>query len=205
MKLKYYASFSVFISFCILTLNCIAQTYNSTSLPIIWGNLTSKRLNLTTNLIEWKIIAETNSSHYNVQRSSDGICFTTIGEVPGKGNVSSSAEYLFEDKQAFGTVYYYRIQQLEYNNKINYSIVIKNGLGGKKTLVGRWGSNALLVYTFSKGNKQFRITDLSGYMIKRFSSAEEHQIIDLNSFPIGVYTLQIISTDGSLEIFRFIK
>jgi hypothetical protein len=205
MKLKCYAYFSVFISFCILNLNCIAQTYNSTSLPIIWGNLTSKRLNLTTNLIEWKTIAETNSSRYNVQRSSDGIYFSTIGEVAGKGNVSSSADYSFEDKQAFGAVYYYRIQQLEYNNKINYSIVIKNGLGGKKTLVGRWGSNALLVYTFSKGNKQFRITDLSGNMIKQFSSSAEQQIIDLNFFSTGVYTLQVICAEGSKEVFRFVK
>ena len=205
MKLKYYAFISVFISFCILNLNCFAQTYNSTSLPIIWGNLTSKRLNITTNLIEWKTIAETNSSRYNVQRSSDGIYFTTIGEVAGKGNVSSSADYSFEDKQAFGTVYYYRIQQLEYNNKINYSIVIKNGLGGKKTLVGRWGSNTLLVYTFSKGNKLFRITDLTGNMIKQFSSAAEQQIIDLNFFSTGVYTLQVISSEGSKEVFRFIK
>ena len=205
MKIKYYASFSVFISFCILNLNCIAQTYNSTSLPIVWGSLTSKRLNITTNLIEWKTIAETNSSRYNVQRSSDGISFKTIGEVEGKGNVSSSADYSFEDKQAFGTVYYYRIQQLEYNNKINYSIVIKNGLGGKKTLVGRWGSNTLLVYTFSKGNKLFRITDLSGNMIKQFSSAAEQQIIDLNFFSTGVYTLQVISSEGSKEVFRFIK
>ena len=205
MKLKYYAFISVFISFCILNLNCFAQTYNSTSLPIIWGNLTSKRLNITTNLIEWKTIAETNSSRYNVQRSSDGIYFTTIGEVAGKGNVSSSADYSFEDKQAFGTVYYYRIQQLEYNNKINYSIVIKNGFGGKKTLTGRWGSNTLLVYTFSKGNKLFRITDLSGNMIKQFSSAAEQQIIDLNFFSTGVYTLQVISSEGSKEVFRFIK
>jgi len=205
MKLKYYASFSVFISFFFLNLNCFAQTYNSTSLPIVWGNITSKRLNQSTNLIEWKTIAETNSSHYNVQRSSDGICFTTIGEVPGKGNVSSSADYSFEDKQAFGTVYYYRIQQLEYNNKINYSIVIKNGFGGKKTIIGRWGSNALLVYTFSKGNKQFRITDLSGNIIKQFSSSAEQQIIDLNFFYTGVFTLQVISADGSLEAFRFVK
>lgn len=205
MKLKYYASLSILFFFCLLNLNGTAQTYNSTSLPIVWGNLTSKRLNATTNLIEWKTIAETNSSHYNVQRSSDGISFATIGEVKGKGNVSSSADYSFEDKQAFGPVYYYRIQQLEYNNKINYSIVIKNGLGGKKTLVGRWGNNALLVYTFSKGNKQYQITDLSGNRLKQFSSTAEQQIIDLNSFAHGIYTLQVFSLDGTMEVFRFAK
>lgn len=205
MKPKYYALPGVLISFCILNLNCIAQTYNSTSLPIVWGNLSSKRLTTTTTLVEWKTIAETNSSHYNVQRSSDGISFKTIGEVPGKGNVSNSADYSFEDKQAFGTVYYYRIQQMEYNNKINYSIVIKSGSGGKKTLVGRWGGNALLVYTFSKGNKQFQISDLSGNRLKQFSSTAEQQIIDLNFFPPGVYTLQVISAEGSVEVFRFVK
>lgn len=205
MKPKYYALPGVLISFCILNLNCIAQTYNSTSLPIVWGNISSKRLNATTNLIEWKTIAETNSSHYNVQRSTDGIFFTTIGEVQGKGNVSNSADYSFEDKQAFAAVYYYRIQQLEYNNKINYSIVIKNGFGGKKTLVGRWGSNALLVNTFSKGKKQYQITDLSGNRLMQLNSTAEQQIIDINFFSPGVYILQVINTDGTMEVFRFVK
>ncbi len=188
----------------------IQFTFGNTSsnpgiLPVVWGGFTTKRTNASTTLLEWKTMQEQNASHYYVQRSVDGVRFETIGQVTAKGTTSTVTEYRFEDKHSTGVIYYYRLQQVDFDAKLNFSSVVKQGNGGKQTLVGGLGSSNIHVQFFTNDNRQLRILTINGTVVKQISSTSQQHTIDMNSFPPGVYALQIISSDGSTEVHRFVK
>ena len=175
------------------------------ALPVVWGGFAGKRVNSSAIALQWRTIQEQSASHYNVQRSEDGIHFRTIGMVMAQGTTPSMTDYAFNDKNATGSMYYYRLQQVDLDGNINYSAIIKQGNGGKQTLVGGLGSNKIVVQFFSDDKRNIRIVNNSGIIIKHMSSTEQQQVLDVNNLPVGVYALQIINSDGTSEVHRFVK
>ncbi len=174
-------------------------------LPVVWGGFTTKRINTTSALLEWKTMQENNASHFNVQRSVDGVRFETIAKIAAQGTTANVTDYRFEDKQATGNMYYYRLQQVDFDTKMNFSNVVKQGNGGKQTLVGGLGGSNILVQFFTNENRQLRVLSATGTVVKQMTTTSMQQTIDMNSFPTGVYTLQIINANGSAEVHRFVK
>jgi trimeric autotransporter adhesin len=72
--------------------------------------------------LNWKIVNEQQNIIFEVERSLDGVNFTKIGQVIGKG-VSAGGEYDFTDKELFTGKAYYRVKMIE-NEKYKYSRVV---------------------------------------------------------------------------------
>lgn len=174
-------------------------------LPVIWGGFAGKRVNNSTVGLQWRTMQEQNASHYNIQRSEDGVHFRTIGMAMAQGTTASVTDYNFDDKQATANMYYYRLEQVDLDGTSNFSSIIKQGNGGKKTLVGGLGSNKILVQFFSNDNRNIRIVNNSGIVVKQMNSTTQTQTLDVNNMPTGVYALQIINSDGTSEVHRFVK
>ncbi|RXK60909.1 T9SS type A sorting domain-containing protein [Lacibacter luteus] len=174
-------------------------------LPVVWGGFAGKRVNNASIGLQWRTLQEQNTSHYNIQRSEDGVHFRTIAMAMAQGTTASVTDYNFEDKQATGNMYYYRLEQVDLNGSSSFSSIIKLGNGGKKTLVGGLGSNKILVQFFSNDNRSVRIVNNSGVIVKQMNSTTQQETLDVNSLPIGVYALQIINSDGTSEVHRFVK
>jgi len=64
------------------------------ALPLVWGTFTAQANNNQT-LLYWTTLSEENTSHFDVQYSTDGINFNTIGTVPARGNSSQESKYTF--------------------------------------------------------------------------------------------------------------
>lgn len=175
------------------------------SLPVVWGGFAGKRVNNSIVALQWRTMQEQNASHYNVQRSEDGVRFRTIAIVAAQGTTSSVTDYTYNDKNATAATVYYRLEQVDIDGSINYSSIIKQGNGGQKTLVGGLGSNKIMVQFFSNDNRQFRIVNNSGIIVKQMNSTTQQQVVDVNNLPAGVYALQIINSDGTSEVHRFVK
>lgn len=174
-------------------------------LPVIWGGFAGKRVNNSTVGLQWRTMQEQNASHYNIQRSEDGVHFRTIGMAMAQGTTASVTDYNFDDKQATANMYYYRLEQVDLDGTSSFSSIIKQGNGGKKTLVGGLGSNKILVQFFSNDNRNIRIVNNSGIVVKQMNSSTQTQTYDVNNLPAGVYALQIINSDGTSEVHRFVK
>jgi len=71
------------------------------------------------NVLNWKVADEKNLASYEVQRSTDGIYFETIGNVIPDGSDS----YFFTDKQA-GPIAYYRVRMTDKDGSSALSNVI---------------------------------------------------------------------------------
>ena len=73
--------------------------------------------------VSWLVSSEYNMVRYEIERSSDGILFSKIGEVTALNNPYSHT-YIFQDAQPFAEKNYYRLRLLELSPVIKYSSIV---------------------------------------------------------------------------------
>lgn len=107
----------------------VTQIYNAwfSALPVKLNSFTAAKNGDAVNL-KWQTEYEQNSSHFNVQRSTDGANFTTIGTVQAKGTISTATDYNFTDNTIAtlngAKTIYYRLQQLDKDGRTEQSSII---------------------------------------------------------------------------------
>jgi len=92
----------------------------ATVLPILFGNVQAIQQGKNV-MVKWQMLNEINTATYAIQRSSDGINFTTISTIAA-ANLSN---YHFTDLQPLSGNNYYRLQSAEQNNSVKYSSIVK--------------------------------------------------------------------------------
>src|SRR5690606_27584493 len=90
-------------------------------------SFTANRLNETSVRHNWRTAGEENNDRFEIERSTDGINFITVGEVAGNGTTNTPLSYLFEDRNAnaLTPVLYYRLKQVDYNGAFEYSPIAR--------------------------------------------------------------------------------
>jgi len=76
-------------------------------------------------LVDWKVASEFNISRYEIERSTNGADFSSMGNVNSAGNNSNPIGYNWIDPSLTPGVYYYRIKCISNNNVVAYSNVEK--------------------------------------------------------------------------------
>jgi len=69
----------------------------------------------------WSSLQESNSSHYEVERSNDGVNFYQVGKVTAKGSSDKVVDYSFDDLRSNSGFNYYRLKLLDKDGKFQYS------------------------------------------------------------------------------------
>lgn len=72
-------------------------------------------------LLSWQTASELNNRGFEVQRKFLNSDFVTIGFVEGKGTTTQKQYYNFIDSPSENGLYTYRLKQLDYDGKSNYS------------------------------------------------------------------------------------
>lgn len=80
-------------------------------------------------ILNWKTTAEYNLLRYEIERSSDGITFSKIGEVPAR-NSHIADDYHYTDVQPFGGNNYYRLRILDNDGTKKFTAVVRVRIGG---------------------------------------------------------------------------
>jgi hypothetical protein len=157
------------------------------------------------NNLTWRTESEKDNSHFDIERSTDGKTFQSIGQVKGNNKPSS---YQFVDNQPFATSYY-RLRQIDFDGTETYSKVVSVELKGKgkglkvyPTLV----SNGILTVDTdgtSRENREggqlrdFSVMNLLGQQVLVGKTTTQ---IDVSSLAKGTYMLKV----GS-EVAKFVK
>lgn len=92
-------------------------------LSVGWVNFDGQRINTNQVELRWTTATETRNMGFEIQRSTDGKEFTTIGFKDGGGNSSQTRRYSFVDDNASSS-YYYRLKQLDIDAVYEYSKLI---------------------------------------------------------------------------------
>lgn len=97
----------------------IEVTYTVT-LAVTWFSFTATPQGNTVAL-HWSTATEQDTKDYTIQRSSNGVNWNSIGQLPAAGNSSTEQQYRFADPAPLAGNSYYRLLQRDINGKINYS------------------------------------------------------------------------------------
>ncbi len=77
-----------------------------------------------TSVLNWITTYEFNNDRFEIESSTDGISYHTIGSVAGKGNSNSEQKYNFIDKLPANGINYYRLKQVDRSGSFTYSNVV---------------------------------------------------------------------------------
>lgn len=99
----------------------------STSLP---AELTSFSAFAKDNDVEliWETSSEINNSHFEIQHSTDGRIFETIGQVQGIGTSNYGRQYQFNHNSPVRGNNYYRLHQVDFDGKSSTSEIVSVNL-----------------------------------------------------------------------------
>ncbi len=98
-----------------------ASVYNQTvSLPLNWLRFTAQKRN-TTSELNWTTANEQQVSHFDVERSINGITFDKIGNAVAKNGRQN--DYAFTDINPIEGKNFYRIKRVDNDGKFTYSTI----------------------------------------------------------------------------------
>ena len=75
-------------------------------------------------LLEWATASETNTDHFIIERSLDGIDFSEIAQLTAAGTSMGTIDYAFVDQAPPGTLTYYRLKQTDMDGTFEYFHVV---------------------------------------------------------------------------------
>jgi hypothetical protein len=107
--------------------NVHTNTSTATALPIELISFKGKN-EQKANFLTWQTASESNNSHFEIERSEDGVMYESIGKINGQRNSSTVQSYSFSDKNIWNKTNYYRLKQVDFDGRSTTSkaIVLKN-------------------------------------------------------------------------------
>jgi hypothetical protein len=93
---------------------------SSGPLPVVLTGLKGAYNKGVANLT-WGTQQEQNSSHFEVERSNDGVSFSLLGKIVAAGNSSKELSYKFDDVKANAGSNYYRLKMVDKDGRYEYS------------------------------------------------------------------------------------
>lgn len=182
----------------------------SVVLPVSFTDFSVKTANCKA-LLEWRTQMEFNNSHFNVERSQDGVHFTTIARVNGAGNSNTLKTYNYTDETPFTGKSYYRITQVDYDGKNSSTpieVIEMNCDNVSLKVYPNPAVNQITIKT-NKAIVQVHILSSNGQSVikHRPSLNPTGGIFTMNIQAIqsGIYFVQIINRDGTTELIKLLK
>ena len=72
-------------------------------------------------LLNWQTASEQDNAYFIIEKTKDGVNFTTVTTVPGAGNSAELLSYAAVDSFPYSGLSYYRLKQTDYDGKYTYS------------------------------------------------------------------------------------
>jgi Secretion system C-terminal sorting domain len=163
-------------------------------LPVTFSSFSARKENKAV-ILNWKTATESNNKGFEIQRSADGINWFAIGFAEGSINSVSEKSYQFKDAIPLTGKNFYRLAQVDLDNKQSYSVVVNievSNPDGYYLLKNNPG-NGIYLLTIPASVERYSISvlDITGRRIlNKFLEAGTHTI-DISSYMSGTYLLRI--------------
>jgi len=159
--------------------------------------------------LDWITASELNNHGFEIQRSTDGNEFVTIGFVEGKGTTTERSYYSYSDQFYFmnENIMYYRLKQVDYDGSFSYSNILsfENPSATEFTLAQNYPNpfNPATKIEYSIPGDRFvelRVYDVMGSeiitLVNEQKTAGTHSVLfDASNIPSGVYFYTLTAGD----------
>jgi hypothetical protein len=170
------------------TLNC--------PLPLDWLSFNVQKQQAKTVLVSWTTVNENNVLTFEIERSSDGIHFETIGMIAATGNNTVSSYSYTDNTIVESGTYYYRIKENDANGLYTFSAIQAIIIATPFSIYPNPTSGVVhIVFTENLGPGSYVVIyDALGRELNQIPVAASNQSdIDLSAYASGVYVLKIVS------------
>lgn len=159
--------------------------------------------------LSWTTVSESNNKEFVISRSTNGVEFTIIGKVRGKGNSDQINRYELYDKEPFSGTNYYKLQQVDFDGKSTEL--------GIKSLDFNLSALSLKVYPnpttdyvnviFTAGKyRELTVSTVTGNVLQTSSldSSISQTSISLKEYEPGIYMVHLLG-DLDKETIKVVK
>jgi len=180
--------------------NNVTLRYGSV-LPVGLSNFKASLIRPAKALLTWTTSFEQDNQGFEIQHSLNGRDWHNAGFVPTQGNSVSSRIYSFEFANMQKGINYFRLKQVDYNGRVEYSQIINVNLTEPVNL---FFSNVVkneIIFSSSKTGI-VQIFDITGRNVLNKKITSE-KVIQLHNINPGSYVLVITNRNGIVERQKF--
>jgi hypothetical protein len=180
----------------------LEEIYNCTIFPIELIEFDSKCENGTT-LLYWSTMTELDNDYFTLEKSTDGINWSTLKEIDGAGTSNEINNYSVIDNFPSKLGNYYRLTQTDYNGDSEtfnviysdcYRGFISEGISIYPVPVKSTLNIEVDSETYSQENLEYKIYNIFGIVVSSGiidTSKNKITSIDVNEWTSGTYTVVI--------------
>ncbi len=168
----------------------------------------SGRISGTDALLNWKTIMAQGLDHFNVERSSDGAQYTTIGTIKSLGD-NTPENYSYTDSSLQPGTYSYRLNEVNTDGTTGYSPVVEVNIGTAVTTstMSIYPNPATDQFTVQPGSSisgscVVALIDLSGRTVFSLQTAAANGLIPVmisRRLTSGIYLVRVVTSAGAVS------
>lgn len=161
-------------------------------------------------LLDWVTASETNNKEFDVQWSTDGINFTTVGVVPSQGNSTTNVAYSYTHDHPTDGVNFYRLKQIDIDGTIKYTAIVTVTIGSANTVPFLYPNPARNSITLNLGSfvpqTEINLYGIDMRLLRNQTLTGNNltSVIDISQLPAGVYFMEV-NKNGNKVMLRFVK
>lgn len=160
------------------------------------GSLSNNNVSLN-----WKTLSEINTKDFQIQKSSDGINFTSIASLPASGNSPTESRYSYIDGGMTSAIQYYRIKLVDIDGKESYSNTIVIRQTGSVKMIKAFPNPATgpvnIEFSNMKGSYTVNLHNLAGQIIHtqkaEITGNVQYVVVNRGQFTAGAYLLKVVN------------
>jgi hypothetical protein len=163
--------------------------------------------NSTEVTLTWKTSTEINSSHFEIERSSDGKIWSTQGTVQAAGNVSVDHNYSFSDESPNSGTNHYRLKIVDIDGKFEYSLIksVNFTSTALNVVAGPNPANSFLnISVNAPGNEPYRLRliNRSGQVMfdQKYAASSKRMQLSVSNYADGTYFLEVTNNSGVRQV-----
>jgi hypothetical protein len=199
--------------------HAMAFLANAVLLPVTLESFTGE-WQKTDALLKWRTSSEINTSHFEIEKSTDGIQFISIGKQSAAGNSGVLKAYQFTDVNAMQNLpankntIYYRLRTVDKDGEYYYSaiVVLKFTPGSTKPMVLSVYPNPAKQFIVISVNAEMlqhkpviRLISMNGTAVITKNMTALNERLELERTAAGIYMLVLIDDQGNKYTERIIK
>jgi streptogramin lyase len=175
------------------------------TLPIQLTSFVCKNNN-DINQLQWQTATENNNKQFEIERSSNSSTFNIIGIVDGAGNSSSIKNYSFNDATPLAGNNYYRLKQIDYDGKFEYSAIILVRVAKIDDIIiypNPFTEETKIINNYK--NAKYVLYNEIAVQIKQGALQIGTNIIGTAPLAKGLYLIKIMQNDTVVKIEKLVK
>lgn len=157
--------------------------------------------------VNWNVTDEKDVLHYKIERSSNGRDFIEIGEVAAAGR---PGKYSFLDREPLDGLAYYRVRNMDRDNKSSYSRSVfirlnKTGLTNVYPVPAT--GEVTIEHAAVSHSAEMNVFTMDGKLLRTFTipTGSRKTIFDLSAFSSGTYMLLFDKGGGEIQTLKLVK